>query len=128
MTLYLAPGVNLSLYIFDLVPFHKGWRPDRWCIFSWDLLTVDCPIGQAAAHLIQDPFETKLPPKTCQVQLHTILVTMVLLPLVWMLSLFTIWRPNPSSKPLFQPNMANAKTHSNSSGYPLRNDTPSPTS
>lgn len=42
------------------------------------------PTGQAAAHLIWDPGEPKLPPKTktCQEQLHTILLTLVLLLLV----------------------------------------------
>lgn len=52
------------LYIFSVLTlFHRGWKPERGHILSWDALTIDSAVVQAGAHLTRDSFETKLPLK-----------------------------------------------------------------
>lgn len=76
-------------------------------------------MGQVAANLTWDPFELNShhKTKTCQVQLHNILLSYY----YWSgcFHWFIVQRPKPSKKATLSIK-TNAKTHINSSGYPLR--------
>ena len=64
-SLHMRPFTHISPYLYGfsiLPPSHKDWRPDRGHMFPRDALTTDCLMGQAPAHLVWGPFETKLPP------------------------------------------------------------------